>query len=138
MAKQLLFNQSGGGGGGLSGGTTLWQNTGSLDSFTAQDVTLSESIENYELIWIKYIAKDGRVGNEEWEVCMRSSDLMKTGIGGSGDNFKPKLALLINGNNYDYFRYVYMKNETTMNFSSAGRSGATYNTACIPMEIVGY
>lgn len=138
MAKQLLFNESaGGGGGGLDNGTTLWQNAASLAEFSGQDVTLSLPITDFDFVGFRYIIKDGYDDNTVYEAIWRSSDVIKTGVG-SGNQYKPQVTITGSAAGYLYMRYIYQKNDTTLNISRSTRDGATFTTSIIPIEIVGY
>lgn len=128
-----LFRCSGGGGGTLTG-TTLWTNSTPAVSFVSQQITLSQSVENFRYIGIKYrasISNDATI-----EIILTPTDLQKS-VSGSTE---PRISMSANNSSYRYDRGVAYDNTTHITFGQANRNGGTGNNngLAIPTEVTGY
>ena len=121
--------------------TSLWTNSAPTSAFAAQDVTLSDSIENYKYIAIKYkYATDA--GYNEGSYISTSiisvTDLKKCSYNTSLT--RPGMALgVTTSGNVNWTRFVAYKSNTNLYFWGAGAVGAanTNTTNVIPLEILG-
>lgn len=136
MAEKLCELKKKGGGGGRYKETSLWTNSAPTSNFSGQNVTLSDNIDNYKYVSIKY---RGSVSvADEANVIVSVSDLKKS----VGHNSTNHIAIET-GAQYSsgtiVSRMVTYVNSTTIGFSMAYQlNSATSNAGwCIPLEILG-
>lgn len=122
------------GGGGTSYMETLWTNASVSSSFSAQEVTLSDSANNYDYLLIDYIFSTSAQDHATQLVAV--TDLAVVGR---------EYSLRINAATYNRtgarnFRFVY--SGSTINYTKLYFDGASYNTSsnngyAIPYRIIG-
>ena len=126
-------------GGGTMKETVLWTNPNTTADFAAQDITLSESIQNYDYIKV-YIAFAKDALTSVWSELMPVNDFLNTvDVSGRG---RGTLGINeISASYYSRYRHLYYKTDTTARFSNANtvqNSSATQTNNClIPLRIVG-
>lgn len=132
MSEKLCTLRTKGGGGGKYTETSLWTNSAPTSSFAGQDVTLSESFDNYKYVKVRY--KLSTTNNTEAALIVTSDDLKKS-LGGDNQiniNFGGRTTTTRDR----IIRYV---NTTTLTFTVAYHlNGTTTSTSdLIPLEILG-
>lgn len=116
--------------------TSLWTNPSPTSSFTNQTITLSESIENYTYIKVRYRFQDSDA-RETSIFCLVSDFKTYTGTG------QFSLGCVMTGSsNYPSFnRPLRYGSSTTVSadhcYRGSASAGSTYDTCCIPLEILG-
>ena len=121
--------------------TTLWTNSAPSSDFAAQDVTLSDNINNYKYIKITAILNNGGWSNVVSSHTIEVSEFVKSLSNTSGYINAITGRHLENSIIY-YVRYAQYKGNTTVNFGSCimvtgTSSAAARNQAMIPTQIVG-
>lgn len=137
MAEKLCtLRTKGGGGDAQYTETSLWTNQSPTGNFSGQNVTLSDSIDNYKYVSIKYRASISVA--DEANVIVLVSDLKKS----VGHNSTNHIAIET-GAQYSsgtiISRMVTYVNSTTIGFSMAYQLNAATSNAgwAIPLEILG-
>lgn len=121
------------GGGGDLTETTLWTNSSPTSNFSAQEVTLSDSISNYD--YIEIVWRVSTSNSTEGAVMMPVSTFIDSGT--SYD--KPKLSICVAATSALYARRVQYTSDTSVYITicykvgSSGTSGAY----AIPLYIKG-
>lgn len=132
MAEKLCELKKKGGGGGKYTETSLWTNSAPTSNFASQSVSLSESMDNFKYIGIKYKRTTTSTDSitviilvSEFKLATDGSTNYHIGLGGNNTNTYTR-------------RCVYQSN-TTIGFANAGRIGTsgTDNSLIIPTEILG-
>lgn len=115
--------------------TSLWTNSSPTSAFASQTVSLSESIENFDYIKIKFKYANGYdifstpiVLVSDFKTFQANSQRSGAGMGG-----------IFDASNNMYARSYWYVNNTSVQFSAAYRLNSTtaYNDNLIPMEISG-
>lgn len=117
--------------------TTLWTNSSPTSTFDTQDVTLSQSIDNFDYIKIKFAMSTTYKTDAYCAECIYSKeDIRKTSTNTNG--IQMGMCAKTSSSRYNARRISYVS-DTKLNFSSALQmSGSTaVNTAVIPLSIVG-
>lgn len=136
MAEKLCELKKKGGGGGKYTETVLWTNPSPSSNFSAQTVTLSDSIDNYKYIKIKH--KDSTTGSDILEVICSVADL-KESIFNKGSVHAQLAIDMQNSGNTLRSRAVGYVSSTSIQFSACYNCNATGsdNSCAIPLEILG-
>lgn len=134
MAETLCgLKKKGGGGGGLKE-ISLWTNSAPTSSFAAQTVTLSQSIENFDYIKIKY--KYGTSVNTTLSSIYSVEDFKQSIEGGSHN-----ICLMgILTPSTAYARILYYVSATSVKISAYYGVGTAFSggiDSAIPLEIIG-
>lgn len=134
MAEKLCTLRKKGGGGGRYTETSLWTNASPTSSFAAQVVTLSDSIDNYKYIAIKY--KFDTSSNVEGSVIFLVSDIKKSVQG--VDTIVPCIGASPQGV-ANYARRVFYTSNTKIRIeiATAMNKTGTSTAYVIPLEILG-
>jgi len=132
MAEKLCALRKKGGGGQQYTETSLWTNSSPTSDFAGQDVTLSESFDNYKYVKVRY--KLSKTNNTEAALIVTSDDLKKS-LGGDNQinmNFGGRTTTTRD-------RIVRYINSTTLTITVAYHlNGTTTSTSdLIPLEILG-
>lgn len=115
--------------------TTLWTNSSPTSAFAGQTVNLSESIDNYDYIKVKFKYANGYdifstpiVLVSDFKTYQANSQRSGAGMGG-----------IFDASNNMYSRCYWYVNNTSVQFSAAYRLNSTtqYNDNLIPIEISG-
>lgn len=130
-----------GGGGSVVAVTTLWTNPNPANDFASQNVTLNDSIQNFDLIEFKFKA-DKTSGSAESSVCYHVEDVDKwSNQTISANPTAPFLGGLCGRVNASYFdwRPIHKVSDTQLNFHEVQQSGggANITKALIPVSITG-
>lgn len=138
MSETLCTLRTKGGGGGKYTETSLWTNPSPSSTFDAQTVTLSDSIDNYKYIAIRYKFTAGTSDADYTTHIVSPSDIAKS-IPTSGINTD---TVTLGGKtraNYNYSRIVHYVSSTSLSFTIGyGTNFAgTSNNIAIPLEILG-
>lgn len=125
------------GGGGMTE-TTLWTNPSTSSSLAAGDVTLSQSIANFDLLKFEFNYSTSDTTNIITYVDVptyRANSKSASGTAGKGIN---PSCLIYTGSAY-YNRPLYYTSDTKTYIGACGRVGSsgTYNTDCILKYIKG-
>ncbi len=144
--KKAVASSGGGGGGGGISYTRLWTNPSPSSNFSAQTVTLSESLENYSavrIVWDRWY--NGGVTADNWETNANAIayiyDLRgKENITNTARHVQ--MGALTNESSYVYGRRCYFPSSTTFNqivFATGMRlnNANTSTSALIPVLIDG-
>lgn len=118
--------------------TSLWTNQSPTSNFAAQTVTLSDSIDNYKYIAIKY-AFNGQLQTESYVSTMIAAvdDVKKWGYN-TGAHHAVDAIGVQNSTNYTYTRACFYISSTSIRFADCYQTGSTSNNAiAIPLEILG-
>lgn len=140
MAEKLCTLRTRGGGGGRYNETSLWTNSSPTSNFGGQDVTLSESIDNFKYIAVKFKSTTTSSSDSQMATVIYKVEDVKKATNPSAA-LQPVSAFgnLNSGNtNYNY-RYIVYKGSTTLfiaNAYSINASGSN-NALAIPLEILG-
>lgn len=145
--------ESGGGGGVITSKTPLWNNPSPNESFSAQDVQLSQPFTNFALIGVTYKTQVNEV--ETYDVIMFSSDFLKTHRvkpAGAGTQWNTANLSFMDvygtaSTSTTYARTIRRANNTdevSVKITNCGKvvtsdsaTGSTVNTRCIPVQIFG-
>lgn len=137
MSEQLAFIRKKGGGGYTPTETTLWTNNSPTSAFTSQTLTLSDDINNYDYLKIRYafsISVQADVNCNE--IIIPVSEFKKS--------LNPSSANAIIGicgasSTTRYTRFVFYATDTSITVGSAITSGSstTNNNAVIPLHVKG-
>lgn len=135
-----------GGGGPVVATATLWTNNSPSNDFAAQEVTLNDSIDNFDLIEIRYKNYVGYTG--ESGVCWHVEDIknfgdQKPSSGTVLDNSWSGAMVSYGKVNYRYVRRLIYVDSTHLKFSTGDNetvgtdSGTPQPKACVPLSITG-
>lgn len=117
--------------------TTLWTNSDPTVNFTANDVTLSDSIANYDYIKISYTLMTSQ--STIYSTIYPASDVMawRTGSTASGD-YKPE-GILAGRSSGNYKREIFYISNTKLHFNNGTGINSTTGDArmLIPTKISG-
>ena len=115
--------------------TSLWTNPSPTSTFASQTVSLSESIENFEYIKVKFKYANGYDIYSSPIVLVSEfktfkADSQRSGLGTGG---------IFDASNNMYSRCYWYINNTSVQFGAAYRLNSTtaYNDNLIPIEILG-
>lgn len=124
-------------GGGSPTDTTLWTNSAPTSSYSGGDVTLSQSIENFDLIGIEYLNYTG--GSTTGRIMIDIASFRKCVSGAANNNVRFTMGTRWSGYSNNYVRMLYYVSDTQASFTDCTRVGAsgTGNGFCIPQKIVG-
>ena len=114
--------------------TVLWTNSDSTVSFTAQDITLSDSASNYRYIKIKW--RGTTTSTDERAMLAIPSELY---TGSASGNVLYGLGAVTASSTYK-MRGVYLSSPTVLHFNAAlnwGGANTTMNTSCVPTQVIG-
>lgn len=103
-------------------GTILWENLDTASSFSAQTVTLSESLSNYDRYEIIFKQGSG------------SSDLRVLSTGIIPTLYGTILSYAVNNR----YRLVDVPNGNQITFQNGMNNNSADNTKCLPLYIIGY
>lgn len=137
MSEQIAFLRKKGGGGGKYTETSLWTNSAPTNSFSAQDITLSEGMSDFKYLKIRCaISTSSSTGIFEDIVLV--TELSNTSSA-TVNNTRDRLVLGLGRDTYDYERAYYYVSNTSIHFNPAYQSGTSTTTATkiIPLEILG-
>lgn len=140
MSETLCTLRTKGGGGGKYTETSLWTNSSPTSNFSGQDVTLSESIDNFKYIAVKFKSTTTSSSDSQMATVIYKVEDVKKATSPSAA-LQPVSAFgnLNSGNtNYNY-RYIVYKGSTTLfiaNAYSINASGSN-SALAIPLEILG-
>lgn len=112
--------------------TVLWTNPSPSANFAAQTVTLSDNIDNYDLIGINWCYAQGI--NSPMCIMVTTDDLKKTG---NGTNSQAIALGLISSASSDGRRSAYYASNTSIGFRNCITNTTTTNNGCIPTSIIG-
>ena len=132
MSETLCTLRTKGGGGGRYTETSLWTNSAPTSNFAAQAVTLSDSIDNYKYVKIRYRLSTSNT--TEFSDIVTVSDLKRSL---SGDN--QMLVGLDGRTTATWARYITYTNSTSLSVTTAYQLSGTSSSqsALIPLEILG-
>lgn len=121
--------------------TSLWTNQSPSSAFSGQDVSLSESIDNFKYIAVRYksTTTSSEEGSQAARVIYLVEDVKKATSPSAA--LEPVSAFgNLNSNNSNYFyRYIVYKGSTTLFLSNSYSINASGNNTslAIPLEILG-
>ena len=119
--------------------TTLWTNNAPTSSFTGQEITLSDDVNNYDYIAVRYYFNtSSSTGSCVSTNLISISDLKKWTYNDSTKHNTGAISSEDASNNL-FIRNVFYISSTKMRFSAANKVATnTYdNTVCIPYQIIG-
>ena len=111
--------------------TVLWTNSAPTANFTAQDVTLSQSLANFDYVKVQYAKTKDKTSAVQMSVIISYSDFLHTI---SSEDSGRLAGVLYYYSTYRGFRYV---SNTSIHFGGATSGGTAYNNYCIPTKISG-
>ena len=139
MAEKLCtLRTKGGGGGAKQEETVLWTNSAPTSNFAGQEINLSNDIDNYDYIGIKYYYNTTyQTGHADSMNLVSVNDLKKWLYQDSVRHNIGSLSMEFGGTAYS--RTVYYVSNTKLRFGSSYQVGssATSNGTCIPYSVVG-
>jgi hypothetical protein len=125
------------GGGSELTETTIWTNSDTTANFTAQDVTLSSSINNFTYIKIKYLLAKSQ--STEYSVIYPASEVVQWRTSSSETTQNKTEGMLGGRSTGNYKREIFYISNTKLHFNNAtnmgGSTGAEANL--IPSKIIG-
>lgn len=138
MAEKLCELRKKGGGGGKYTETSLWTNPNTSSNFATQTVTLSQSVDNFKYIGIKY--KYGTTTSDsDYVMAIYSVNALKQSTEATS-NVRDGVTLGIHtATNQTWARIVYYVSTTSIKFTDCYRlynQSSTQNGAN-PLEILG-
>ena len=140
MSEKLCTLRKKGGGGGKYTETSLWTNPSPTSNFSGQDVTLSESIDNFKYIAVKFKSTTTSSSDSQMAtVIYKVEDIKKATSPSAALQPVSAFGNLNSGNtNYNY-RYIVYKGSTTLFIANAYSINASGNNSAlaIPLEILG-
>lgn len=107
--------------------TPLWTNSDITANFAAQNITLSESVNGYKMLYFDYVFSTSTANHL---ACGYLVSLLK-----SGDNFS--LPVTAFSNNRTGGRNLTLASDTEIAFSGASYNGSSSNAYAIPYHIYG-
>lgn len=130
----MAFYRTGGGGSAIE--TVLWTNGNPTSSFSAQLVTLNDSISNYD--YLKFVFKVRNNIDENSSVIIETSEFVKLNNSGSG-YLRALCSPSIVYGNYTVTRRANYVDDTSIRFDTANYINANggNTSAAIPLEIIG-
>ena len=133
MSEKLCTLRTKGGGGGKYTETSLWTNPSPSSDFAAQTITLSDDMDNYEYIKIKYcFSASYNTGNYLSDYIISVDELKKSPYPEASGTARLNFSLArMNTSNVACYRKFYYASSTTVRF------GSTDTNALIPFEILG-
>lgn len=133
MAEVLASLKKIGGNGEQYTETVLWTNPSPTADFAAQTVTLSNSIDNYKYIKIKYcFSKSYNTGNYLSDYIISVDEFKKAPYPEASGTARLNFSFArMNTSNVAGYRRFYYASSTTIRF------GSTDTNALIPLEILG-
>ena len=131
MSETLCTLRTKGGGGSGFDETVLWTNASPTSSFTAQVITLSESIDNYDFIKLEY-----RRTTSDATICKVLTDVSSwrniyNWIDSAG-NANNRMTVQMNISGSNYVRATTCKDATSVSFGSSSN-----NSYVIPNKVIG-
>lgn len=123
--------------GGMSE-TVLWTNSSPTSNFATQNVTLSESIDNYK--YIKFQIRPSRTNGQGNEIgCIISVEDFKKTPYPPTTQYNTHLAFGARNTNVEYTRAVWYVSDTQVHIEAAWQTGTTTSSpqVLIPLEIIG-
>ena len=139
MAEKLCELRKKGGGGGRYNETSLWTNPSPTSDFAGQEVTLSDSIENYKYIKINFAyATSYNTGKCNTSVVF-SVDDFKNMTYSTNDRHNIGALSVQNQSNTAYNRILFYVSNTAVRFGTCYQQGTNTasNANSIPLEILG-
>lgn len=139
MSETLCTLRGTGGGGGRYKETSLWTNSAPTSGFAGQEVTLSDSIDNYKYIKINYAyAASYNTGKCNTSIIVSVDDFKKMTYNTSDRHNIGSLSVQ-NQANVAYNRILFYVSNTTVRFGTCYQQGTNTasNTNNIPLEILG-
>ena len=139
MAEKLCTLRTKGGGGGRYTETSLWTNQSPSSDFAGQEVTLSDSIENYKYIKINYAyATSYNTGKCNTSIVV-SVDDFKNMTYSTNDRHNIGALSVQNQSNTAYNRILFYVSNTAVRFGTCYQQGTNTasNANSIPLEILG-
>lgn len=140
--KLCTLRTKGGGGGAKQEETVLWTNSNPTDSsgFANQDVTLSDSLTDYDYVKIRYAYAYNDTGST-FESVYSVSEFVKTSAPVTF-GFSGCTNVTHRSNSYFYDRRIIYKTATSITFGScmgykASTAAAVSNIFNIPLSIIG-
>lgn len=133
MSEKLCALRKKGGGGQKYTETSLWTNSSPSSDFAAQTVTLSDSIDNYKYIKIKYVFSSSyNTGNYLSDYIISVDDLKKVVYPETSGTARLNYTIArVNTSNTASYRTFYYVSNDSIRFGSAPTSSLT------PLEILG-
>lgn len=133
MSETLCTLRTKGGGSGKYTETSLWTNSAPTSDFGAQTVTLSDSIDNYKYIKIKYsFSTSYNTGNYLSNYIISVDEFKKSPYPEASGTARLNYSFArMNTSNVAGYRRFYYASSTTVRF------GSTDTNALIPLEILG-
>ena len=115
--------------------TSLWTNSNPTTAFSAQAVTLSQSIENFKYVKIRF--RNHTANATEGCIIIPVDDFKKSATSCADNRVRIAMDSVVSGATYE--RLVIYTDNTTINFTTTYRVGATNtsDTPSIPLEILG-
>lgn len=111
--------------------TVLWTNSAPTANFTAQDVTLSQSMANFDYVKVQYAKTKSKTSDVQMSVIIPYSDFLHTI---SSEDSGRLTGALYYYSTYRRFNYV---SNTSIHFTGAASGSTAYNDYCIPTKISG-
>lgn len=111
--------------------TTLWTNSSPTTSFSAQAVTLSQSMANFDYIKIQYAKTKDKTGEFQPSIIVSYADFLHTKS--SEDSGRIKAVLYY----YDTYRRFYYVSDTSIQFNQATSGSTSYPSYNVPIKISG-
>ena len=138
MAEKLCELRKKGGGGGKYTETSLWTNSAPTSSFSAQAVTLSQSMADFKYLKIKVAPSTTSTSGRYFEDIVLVSELQRT-QSSVQEGVRDRLVLGFARTTYDYERPYYYASNTSIYFMATAQAGTntTNNSRNIPLEILG-
>jgi len=133
----MAFIRANSGGGDLSE-TTLWTNPNPSASFSAQTVTLSQSITNFKYIAFTY-ARNIDSLSDVHRVIYPVSDVQKWATSSSEVNKTYGMIIARGSSGNSYNRPIFYASDTTINFrnSTLFSNSTIFNGSNVPLAIIG-
>jgi hypothetical protein len=118
--------------------TSLWTNSTPTSSFSAQAVTLSQSMADFKYLKIKVAPSTTSTSGQYFEDIVLVSELQRT-QSSIQEGVRDRLVLGFARTTYDYERPYYYASNTSIYFMATAQAGTntTNNSRNIPLEILG-
>lgn len=128
-----MYVRSGNAGGGALSEVSLWTNGSQTSTFASQDVSLSDNINNYKYIKVKFRVSTSV--STSASVIVSVTDLLT--MTNSANTVKFGISALISSATHS--RSGYYVSDTKINIGNCYKYNSTtmVNTACIPIEVIG-
>lgn len=138
MSETLCtLRTKGGGGGAKIVETVLWTNSAPTSAFTSQTVTLSDDMNNYDYLKIRYAFSTSAQADANCnEIVMPIAEFKKS-LNSSTANALDSISGASSTTRYT--RFVFYASDTGVLIGSSITSGSSTqnNNACIPLAIIG-